>query len=61
MPNAFCAAIRINLIKIRAHRNGVVGAFGFADVAIDAFVSDHEGHGQEFGRCFTRSVNRSST
>jgi len=39
------ALVRIDLVILVAHRNGIVGAFGFADVAVDAVVGNQKGHG----------------
>jgi len=42
VPDALGAAVWIDLVKLVAHRNGFVGAFGFADVAVDAVVGNQE-------------------
>ena len=42
---AFCAFVRVNLVDVGAHVNSLVGAFGLAHVAVDAFVGDQQGHG----------------
>ena len=45
MTHAFGAKLRVDLVNFRAHRNGQVGTFWFANVAIDAVISDVKGHG----------------
>ncbi len=40
MADAFRAEIRIDLIDLRSRGNGFVGAFGFANITIDAFVGN---------------------
>ena len=42
---AFGAFVRVNLVNLRAHVDGLVGAFGLADVAVNAFVGNDQGHG----------------
>lgn len=44
MPNAFCTAVGIDLVKILPHRNRLIRAFGFTHIAIDAFVGNHQRH-----------------
>ncbi len=44
MTYTLSAFMRINLINFRPHVNGVIRAFGFADIAIDAIVCNHQGH-----------------
>ena len=39
------ALVRVDLVDLLAHRDGLVGALGFADVAVDALVGDQQGHG----------------
>ena len=41
MSDAFSAAARVYLVNIQALVNGLVGAFWFADITIDAFIGDH--------------------
>ncbi len=45
MPDALSAFVRMDLIDQRPHEDGVIRALGFANVAIDAIVGDHQGHG----------------
>ncbi len=45
MPDALGAFIGIDLIDQGPHENGIIRTFRFADVAIDAIVGDHQGHG----------------
>jgi len=40
MSDALGALVRINNVNLSALRNGAVGAFGFAYVAVNAFVGD---------------------
>jgi hypothetical protein len=40
MPHAFGAFGRLNLVNVHAHGNRTVGTFGFAHVAVNAFVGN---------------------
>ena len=51
MADTFGAAFRVDLINLLAQENRLVGTFGFADIAIDALVGDHQGHGVIIARC----------
>jgi hypothetical protein len=42
--NAFGALAGIDLVDFLALMNRFIRAFGFTHIAVDAFVSDHEGH-----------------
>jgi hypothetical protein len=44
MTHAFRAFVRIDLVDLAAHVNGLVGALGFAHIAIDALIGDHQSH-----------------
>ena len=44
VANTFGAFVRIYLIDVLTHVNGLVGAFGLAHIAVDALVGDQEGH-----------------
>ena len=44
MPDAFGAFVRVDLVDLRAHVDGIVRALGLAHVAIDAFVGDQQCH-----------------
>ena len=44
MADAFGAFIRVNLINVFAHVDGLIRALGLTHVAVDAFVSDQECH-----------------
>lgn len=44
VPHAFCAAGRVDYVVLRPHMYGRVRALRFADVAVDAFVGDTQGH-----------------
>lgn len=45
MAYAFGALMRVDDIVQLAHRNGIVGAFRLAHIAIDALTGDGQGHG----------------
>jgi hypothetical protein len=42
MAHAFGAFVRVDLVNFLAQVDRLVGAFGLADVAVDAFVGDHQ-------------------
>ena len=44
VTHALGTEIGVNFIDFFALRNGAIGAFGLAYIAIDAFVGDHQGH-----------------
>jgi hypothetical protein len=44
VTHTFGAFGGINLVNQHAHEDGVVGALGFAHIAVDAFVRDQQGH-----------------
>lgn len=44
VSDTFGAAIGIDLIDLRPEKDRFIGAFGLADIAIDAGVRDHQGH-----------------
>jgi hypothetical protein len=44
VADAFGALVRVDLVEGLAHVDGIVRALGLADIAVDAFVGDHEGH-----------------
>jgi hypothetical protein len=44
VPHALCALVGIDFINFRAEVDGLIGALRFADIAIDAFIGDHQGH-----------------
>jgi hypothetical protein len=44
MAYALGAQHRIDDIDLLALGNGAVGAFGFADIAVDAFIMNNKGH-----------------
>jgi hypothetical protein len=58
---ALGASRRIDLVNLRAHRDGLIRALRFADIAVDAFVRNEKCHGSQPGSVFTRCFNRSST
>jgi hypothetical protein len=44
MTDTFGALVGVDDVNLIALGNRFVGTFGQADVAIDAFVRDHQGH-----------------
>jgi hypothetical protein len=44
MAHAFGAFRRLDHINLGAHGDGGVGAFGLADIAVDALVGDDQSH-----------------
>src|SRR5690349_4242279 len=44
VADAFGALVRVDLVELRAHRDGVVRALGLAHVAIDAVVGNQQSH-----------------
>jgi hypothetical protein len=44
VPDALRAKLRVDDVDLVALRDGAVGALGLADVAVDAFVGDQQGH-----------------
>jgi len=44
VPNTLRAQARLYLIDFLAHINGIIRAFGFANIAINAIGSDFKGH-----------------
>ena len=52
VPNAFGAFVGVDLVDVLAHINGLVWAFGFAHIAVDAFVGDQQCH-----MCFKRPLS----
>lgn len=49
MAHTLCACHRVNYIKLISHRDGVVGALRFTDVAVDAFICNSECHSDPSG------------
>ena len=47
MPYTFGAARRVDDVDFFALVNSIVRTFGFANVAVDTFVSDHQRHGDD--------------
>jgi hypothetical protein len=45
MPHTLGAFVRMDFVNLFAHVYRVVWAFGLADIAVDAFVSDSQSHG----------------
>ena len=41
MTDAFRAKIRINFVNLFALGDRIVGAFGFANITVNAFIGDH--------------------
>lgn len=44
MSNTLGAQVGIDFVNLLSHVNGFIWAFGFAHIAIDAFVGDDERH-----------------
>jgi len=45
VTDTFGASMRVDLINFRPHENRIVGTLGFAHIAIDAIVGNHQCHG----------------
>src|SRR5690606_24349724 len=45
VADALRAAVRIDLVDLRSLRDRLIGADRLADIAVDAFVGDDQGHG----------------
>jgi hypothetical protein len=54
VADALGALGRVDLVDLDAHEDGVVRALRLADIAIDAFVGDHECHGRIIGRATSK-------
>ena len=44
VADAFGALVGVDFVDFRTLRNRFVRALGLANVAVDAFVGDHQGH-----------------
>jgi hypothetical protein len=44
MAYAFGALMRIDFVNFQAHENGIVGAFWFANIAVNALIGDDQSH-----------------
>jgi len=44
MSDAFGAFGWVNFVNFRSQIDGLIGALGFAHIAVDAFVGDHQRH-----------------
>jgi hypothetical protein len=44
MPHAFGALVWVYFVNFWPEKNGFIGALGLTDIAIDAFIGDHQGH-----------------
>jgi hypothetical protein len=44
MPHTLGAFVGVDFIDLHPHVDRLVRALGFADIAIDAFVGDHQSH-----------------
>jgi hypothetical protein len=42
----------VNFVNFFAHVNSVVGALGFANVTVDAFIGNDQSHGETFKTLF---------
>lgn len=50
MADTLCAALRINLVDFAAHVDRVIRALGLTYIAVDARISDQQGHGSLPGK-----------
>ena len=48
MTDALSALVRVNLIDLDTHVNGLVWTFGLAHVAVNTFVGNDQGHGMDY-------------
>ena len=53
VPYAFGALAGVDLIDLLPQINRIVGALGLADIAVDAFIGDHQRHAQVSSRVST--------
>ena len=44
MAHTLGALVRLNFIELGSHAYGLVGALGFAHIAVDAGICDHQSH-----------------
>ena len=51
MSDALGAEVWIDFVDFLALRDGIVGAFRFADVAVDTLIGNEERHGESFLKC----------
>ena len=58
MPHAFGAFAGVDLIDLFTQIDGLVGAFGFAHVAVDALIGNQQRHGCDCRRAAMRSTVR---
>jgi hypothetical protein len=45
VPDAFCATVRVDFVDVDPGVNGLVGAHGFAHVAVDTVFRNQQGQG----------------
>ncbi|KFC51122.1 hypothetical protein DK37_24595 [Halomonas sp. SUBG004] len=67
VADALGAQIGVDHVNLLTGRDRVIRAFRFADVAVNAFVGDHQGHGHtsrmayhpssEIPECFTQQLS----
>tara|TARA_R110000851_G_scaffold15429_1_gene51019 strand:+ start:6040 stop:6288 length:249 start_codon:yes stop_codon:yes gene_type:complete len=53
VAHALGAQVRVDDIDLLAWGDRIIGAFGLADVAINALVGNHQGHGHTSQMAFT--------
>jgi hypothetical protein len=46
VPDALGAFARVDFVNFFAQINRLIGALGLAHIAVDAFVGDHQSHGE---------------
>jgi hypothetical protein len=44
MTHAFSALMRIYLVELHSHGDRIIGAFWLANIAVDAFIGNHQCH-----------------
>jgi hypothetical protein len=44
MAHALGALVRVDLVELLTHIDGIVGALGLAHIAVDAFIGNHQRH-----------------
>jgi hypothetical protein len=44
MPHALGALVGVDFVNFWPKKNSFIGTLGLTDIAIDAFIGDHQGH-----------------
>ena len=58
VSDALCAEVGVDFVNFLALRDGIIGAFGFAYVAVDALVGNKERHFFSFSTKLSKPVGR---